>query len=76
MKINLNKFELVKIGNKREEIMLAELLGCKAVRLSIKYLGLLLGSKYKDVKTWEPVINLFERRLASWKRSFLYKGGR
>lgn len=39
-------------------------------------LGVPLGAKYKDPKTWEPVVELFGRRLASWKRNFLSKGGR
>lgn len=49
------------------------MLGCKMVKLAIKYLGLSLRSSYKDEKTWNLVIEKFERRLAEWKRNLLYK---
>lgn len=33
-----------------------------------------LGARYKEKKLWEPVIDMFESRLAGWKRNFLSKG--
>lgn len=45
-------------------------------KLPIKYLGIPLGVKHKDGSIWDPVISLFENRLAGWKRSLLSKGGR
>lgn len=30
--------------------------------------------KYKDVRTWDPIIELFERRLAGWRMNLLSKG--
>lgn len=38
---------------------------CKVVNLLIKCLRVPLGDKYKDLKTWEPVIEIFEMGLAS-----------
>lgn len=35
-----------------------------------------LGAKYKDGRSWDPVTEMFEKRLAGWKRKFLPKGGR
>lgn len=64
LNINCNKSELVKIGNKGDEKSIARVLGCKTAKFSIKYLGIPLGAKYKDKKTWEPVIDMFESRLA------------
>lgn len=76
LNINLNKSELVRIGDKRDEVQLAKVMGCKAGSLPIKYLGAPFGAKYKDPRTWEPVVELVEKRLVSWKMKFLSKGGR
>lgn len=57
--------ELVKIGDRRDEVRLAEVLGCAAVELPIKYLGLPLGAKFKETRTWDSVVELFERRLVA-----------
>lgn len=64
LNINLQKSELVMLRSKGNGDQLANALGCKIVNLSIKYLGLPLGAKFKDAKFWDPVIDLFERRLA------------
>ena len=45
------------------------LLGCGQSSLPLKYFGLPLG----DV--WNPILERMERRLASWKRLYLSKGG-
>lgn len=74
--INLNKFELVSFRNPENDVFLTNLLECKMVNLPIKYLGLPLGSKYKNLATWDLMIETFEKRLASWKRNFLFKCGR
>ena len=42
----------------------------------MKYLGLLLGAKFKDKSIWNPILEKMERRLAGWKRLYLSKGGR
>lgn len=74
--INLKKFEMVCIGDRRDETKLVETLSCKCINLSIKYLGLPLRSKFKDGRVLKPVIDMFERRLAGWKSRFSSKGGR
>lgn len=56
--------------------LLATLLGCKTISLSIKHLGVSLGSKFKDIVSWRLVVELVERRLPSWKRKCLSKEGR
>lgn len=76
LEINLNKTKMVRISDRREEASLAKILGCKVTNLPIKYLGLPLGTKYKDVRTWEPIIDMFGRRLASWKRNYFSKSVR
>jgi hypothetical protein len=44
--------------------------------LPLKYLGLPLGDSYKPKSLFETVIEKIERRLASWKMMYLFKGGR
>lgn len=53
----------MKLGDRGDGDRLAAVLGCKYEEFSIKYLGLPLGAKYKDMRTWDPMIEMFERRL-------------
>ena len=76
LKINLDKSELVLVGVVPNFEMLVDVLGCKQGSLSMKYLGLPLGAKWKDRAVWNPIIEKVERRLAGWKRLYLSKGGR
>lgn len=71
--INLNKSEMVSLGGWDSDESLASLLGCKMTKFPVKYLGLLLGAKYKNLGTWDSVIETFERRLACWKKNFFLK---
>lgn len=52
-KINLVKSELVRIRGTREDKELATTLGCRSENLPIKYLGLPLSGKSKEV-VWDP----------------------
>jgi hypothetical protein len=40
------------------------------------YLGLSLEASFKSTSIWNGVIEKVERRLASWKKLYLSKGGR
>jgi hypothetical protein len=44
--------------------------------LPLKYLGLSLGAHFKTESSWDGIVEKMERRLASWKRMYLSKGGR
>jgi hypothetical protein len=76
LKINLGKYELVPVGNVPDVEGLAAVLGCKVAELPIIYLGLPLGSSFKDQSIWNGIIKKMEKRLAGWKRMYLSKGGR
>ena len=76
LKINLGKSELVPVGNVPDVEGLAAVLGCKVAELPIIYLGLPLGSSFKDQTIWNGIIEKTEKRLAGWKRMYLSKGGR
>ncbi|KAL4637913.1 hypothetical protein ACB092_03G112400 [Castanea dentata] len=56
--------------------MLVGLLGCRHSSLPLKYLGLPLGAKFKEVSIWNPILEKMERRLACWKWLYISKGGR
>ena len=40
------------------------------------YLVLPLGAKFKDRAIWNSILERMERRLMSWKRLYLSKGGK
>ncbi|XP_065618459.1 uncharacterized protein LOC136062819 [Quercus suber] len=76
LRINLGKSELVPIGGVPNLEALVGLLGCGQSSLPLKYLGLPLGAKFKDLSVWNPILERMERRLAGWKRMYLSKGGK
>ena len=55
---------------------LARILYCKVGRLPMSYLGMPLGAHFKDASIWNPILERVEKKLASWKRLYLSKGGR
>jgi hypothetical protein len=76
LKVNLGKSELVPVGHVDNVDGLAGILGCGVSSLPLKYLGLPLRACYKAKSIWNGVVEKIERRLASWKRVYLSKGGR
>jgi hypothetical protein len=76
LKVNLSKSELMAVGEVENIGTLAAYLGCRVACLPMKYLGLPLGAAYKDISTWDGVMEQMERRLAGWKKIYLSKGGR
>jgi hypothetical protein len=76
LKINLAKSVMVPVGYVDNMGDLACILGCGVSSLPIKYLGLSLGAPFKAKSYWDEVVGKIERRLASWKRLYLSKGGR
>ena len=51
-------------------------LGCKVGSLPSTCLGLPLGAPHKLVGVWDPIKEIFRRRLATWNRQYISKGGR
>jgi len=76
LRINLGKSELVPIGEVEDVESLAHILGCRIRSLPMTYLGMPLGASFKSTSIWNEVIEKVERRLASWKKLYLSKGGR
>jgi hypothetical protein len=76
LKVNLAKSVLVLVGDVSNVGALVEVLGCKVGSLPIPYLGLPLGSWFKDKASWNEVVEKSIRILSSWKRMYLSKDGR
>ena len=51
-------------------------LGCRVGFLPTVYLGLPLGAYHKTLSMWDGVEERMRRRLALWKRQYIFKGGR
>jgi len=67
---------LVPVGNVDNMGELIGILGCGTSYLLLKYLGLPLWASYKAKSIWIVIVEKMERRLDSWKRMYLSKGGR
>ena len=76
LRINLEKSELLPVGNIPNVDELADELGCKVGNLPSSYLGLPLGANYKSMTIWDGVEERFRKRLAMWKRQYISKGWR
>lgn len=71
------KVKFVVIG--ADEVLLKELasrVGCKIGKLLLSYPGLLVGANLRSRKTWNPVVEQFEKRLAGWPKNYLSLGVR
>lgn len=64
LKINLGKSELISVEGVENIDNLATILSCNVGSLPATYLGLPLGSHFKDIKMWDPVAEKVERRLS------------
>ena len=73
LKENMAKSVLIPVDNVGD---LAGILGCKTNSIMLKYLGLPLGACYKAKSIWYDIVEKIERKLASWKRMYLFKSGR
>jgi hypothetical protein len=76
LKVNLAKSVAVPVGIVDNVGALAEVLGCGIGSWPLPYLGLSLGSRFKDKVSWNGVVEKTIRSLPSWKRMYLSKGGR
>ncbi|RVW97682.1 putative ribonuclease H protein [Vitis vinifera] len=76
LRINLDKSEIIPVGEVEEmEEMVAEL-GCKVGSMPSVYLGLPMGAPNKSTVVWDGVEEKMRRRLAHWKCQYISKGGR
>lgn len=77
LKIHLDKSALLGINQSEMELdSLAAEFGCRKKSWPIKYLGVPLGGNPTKAVFWEPVLSKMKKKLASWKKAFLLRGGR
>ena len=75
LRVNMSKSEMVSIGEVPNLSYLADILSCRLGTLPMTYLGMPLGSSFKALGVWNPIIEKVERRLAGWKKLYLSRGG-
>ena len=66
LKINLSKSEVDPVGQVPDIKLLANIMGCNITYLSMSYLELPLGAKFKSKQIWDPILEKMERKLAGW----------
>ncbi|RVW27828.1 Transposon TX1 uncharacterized 149 kDa protein [Vitis vinifera] len=76
LKINLKKSEIIPVGGVEDVDRAAAVFGCKVGNLPTTYLGLPLGALHNSCRVWDGVEERFKRKLATWKKLYLSKGGR
>jgi len=76
LKVNVQKSEMVPIGEVNDVHALAKILGCRIGTLPLSYLGMPLGASHKSPSIWNPILEKIERKLARWKKLYLSMGGR
>ena len=76
LKINLNKCVIIPLGRVDNVEVLASELGCGVASLPTTYLGLPLGAPHRAMGVWDSIEERFRRRLSSWTRQYISKGGR
>lgn len=61
LRINIAKSEILPVGNVGDIEHLASFFGCKVASFPTTYLGLPLGASLKNLASWNPVVERFER---------------
>ncbi|XP_071738760.1 uncharacterized protein [Rutidosis leptorrhynchoides] len=70
-------FKGVEVGVNFDNVnSIATHVGCQVGKFPFTYIGLPIGSKMKNLKDWDPVIEKFKNRLANWKMKTMSCGGR
>ena len=73
LKVNVEKSEIIPIGEVSNIQSLANILQCRVGSLPMIYLGMPLGTLYK---TASQILERMEKKLLDWKRLYLSNGGR
>ncbi|GKV24214.1 hypothetical protein SLEP1_g33851 [Rubroshorea leprosula] len=77
LKINYGKSQIV--GVEAEEGWIEKMaykLCCKVGEFPMKYLGIPIGGNHRKLAMWQPLVDSFKRKLASWKGRHLSLAGR
>ena len=64
LRINLNKSEIIPVGNIKNVEVVASGLECKVGALPSSYLGLPLGAPHNSLAVWDGIEEGFRKKLA------------
>ncbi|KAJ0597676.1 putative RNA-directed DNA polymerase [Helianthus annuus] len=77
LRVNLKKSSLYGVGVEDTHVqIMANVMGCVRGVFPFKYLGLQVGANMNLVKNWDPVVEIFKKRLSMWRANTLSFGGR
>ncbi|KAL4368125.1 hypothetical protein GQ457_05G003460 [Hibiscus cannabinus] len=77
LKLNLEKSRLLGINVENDTVVRwASLLHCQSDNFPCQYLGLPLGAAKNSTQLWQPVVEIFKKKLTGWKSKMLSFGGR
>nr|KAJ0189190.1 hypothetical protein LSAT_V11C800417360 [Lactuca sativa] len=62
--------------NQSEVIFLASITGCVAANFPFSYLGIPVGGSTSHIRSWDVIVDRFQKRLSNWKVKTLSIGGR
>ena len=74
LKVNVGKSKIVPIGEVCNIQSLANIFQCRVGSLPMILLGMPLGTLYKTISIWNPILERMEKKLLGWKRLYLSKG--
>ena len=63
LKVNVGKSEIVPVREVNNLDALTNILQCRVDSLPMKYLGMLLGTSFKTVSIWNPILEKMEKKL-------------
>ena len=64
LKVNVGKSEIVPVREVNNLDALTNILQCRVDSLPMKYLGMLLGTSFKTVSIWNPILEKMEKKLS------------
>lgn len=77
IKINFRKTELIPLNiSLANEIILADIFGCKVSKLPLKYLGVPFSDKKLYIADWSCIIDKVTKKLQGWVENLFSIGRR
>ena len=68
LRINMQKGEIIPMGEADDVDRVTSLFGCKVGKLPISYIGLFLEALHKLFRVWISIEERFKRKLVAWKK--------
>ena len=73
----MEKSALFGIGKRQISVeAMAQMIGCKTGTFPTVFLGIPIGQNMNKIKSWDPLLDKFHKKLSNWKDRTLSIGGR